>query len=278
MASISNIAIIRETLALCQQDEALAEAIRTSVSDQSVQLQGEELPLPAPRFTEDAQVIVSKKRTLEAARAYVGRPTAVLNFANPIHPGGGVMAGSRAQEKALCRCSTLYPCLIDPALQTAFYQPHRGLGNSLGNDDCIYTPGVIVLREDTAQPALLPPEERYPVDVITCAAPRVHELRQQLHYVAGSVYAPLSAEELYALHLQRARRILQLAAHKGAEVIILGAFRCGAFGNDPHIVSRAMMDAVRENRRLFRTVEFAIYCAASETENYNVFAAAAAAL
>ena len=278
MARISNIAIIRETLALCGNDNTLAEAIRTSIAGQTVHLQGEALPVPAPRFDADAQVVVSKKRTFEAARAYAGQIVAALNFANSIHPGGGVMIGARAQEEALCRCSTLYPCLNVPALQTAFYQPHRALDDSRSNDDCIYTPGVIVLREDTDQPALLPPEERYPVDVITCAAPCVHELRMQPHYAVGCDSFPLPAEDLYALHLQRARRILHLAAHKGAEVVILGAFGCGAFGNDPHVVSRAMMDAVRECRRLFHTVEFAIYCTDYETENYKAFAAAAEAL
>ena len=43
----------------------------------------------------------------------------------------------------------------------------------LHNNDLIYTPGVTVFKSDTDMPEVLPEEEWYQVDVISCAAPRL---------------------------------------------------------------------------------------------------------
>ncbi|MBO6150860.1 MAG: TIGR02452 family protein, partial [Clostridium sp.] len=78
-------------------------------------------------------------------------------------------------------------------------------------------------------------------------------------------------EELYQLHLQRAKHILHVAAANEAEILILGAFGCGAFMNDPHYVAAAYRDALEEYQHCFDVVEFAIYARGSETENYRAF-------
>ena len=75
------------------------------------------------------KVSVSPDRTFEAARRLVaenpGSRCAVLNFASPVNPGGGVVTGSSAQEECLCRCSTLYPCLNQRMLWDGYYLPNR---------------------------------------------------------------------------------------------------------------------------------------------------------
>lgn len=73
----------------------------------------------------------------------------VLNFASATNPGGGVVKGSSAQEEAICRCSTLYPNLKAERAWEKFYAPHRRARDPLHNDDCIYTPGVMVFKADT---------------------------------------------------------------------------------------------------------------------------------
>ena len=116
------------------------------------------------------KVIISKKRTLEAAKEYYGKKVAVLNFADAITPGGAVLYGASTQEEAICRCSTLYESISKDIMLKQFYHPHRKL-DSFYNDDIIYTPDVVVFKEDTSEAKVLPREEWYLGDVITCAAP-----------------------------------------------------------------------------------------------------------
>ena len=81
----------------------------------------------------------------------------------------------------------------------------------------------------------------------------------------------LSPDELLALHKNRARHILIVAASKGVDAIVLGAFGCGAFQNDPTVVAEAYKDVLEEMKGYFSLIEFAIYCRPRETANYDAF-------
>ena len=67
------------------------------------------------------------------------------------------------------------------------------------------------------------------------------------------------------------RRILDIAAASGNEVVILGAYGCGAFRNPPAVVATAMRQVVEEYRHHFRIIEFAVYCSPRDDQNYRVF-------
>ena len=69
----------------------------------------------------------------------------------------------------------------------------------------------------------------------------------------------------------RAKHILHIAAANNADALILGAFGCGAFANDPNAVAKACKDALQDYRQYFSLVEFAVYCRPGETENYDAF-------
>lgn len=104
-----------------------------------------------------------------------------------------------------------------------------------------YTPGVIAFKSDTNNPKLLPEEKWYSVNVLTCAAPNLREKPSNgMNSGDGNASVHVSREELQALHEKRMRKVLEIAANKENDVVILGAFGCGAFCNPPLIVAQAM--------------------------------------
>ena len=276
MGRQDNVEIFEDTQRLYSSNERLISAIKHSSAMQQCfegnvsYWYGSENRI----YQKPARIVLSPKRTLEAAApyAYAGKKVCVLNFASATNPGGGVIKGSSAQEEAICRCSTLYPNLKAERVWEKFYAPHRRARDPLHNDDCIYTPGVVVFKSDVDYPQLLPEEKWYPVNVLTCAAPNLRE-RPSNEMNAGDVDAAahISREDLQALHEKRMRRVLEIAWAKGNEVVILGAFGCGAFRNPPAVVAQAMKTVVQEYRMRFETIEFAVYCGAQYDTNYRVF-------
>ena len=260
-----NIAIFEDSQKMCTKNPVLRDAIVKANLQQEVILQNDPLEKNFQDKGQPAKITVSKRRTLEAAQKYKGKKVCVLNFASATNPGGGIARGSTAQEECLCRISTLYEHLTENALWDRFYGPHRKLHNPLYNDDCIYTPDVVVFKTDETNPYLLPAQRWWKVNVITCAAPNLRPDR-----ITGKAVR-ISDKVLMALHIKRARRILDIAAAKGNNVVILGAFGCGAFLNPPEVVAKAMKQVVEECRNFFETIEFAVYCSSKDDTNFRVF-------
>ena len=257
MGHKENIEIFEESRSLWETDPALRAAMEAARDRTRLVPERKTVPCHEgeERFRDRVRVVVSRKRSFQAAAGYRSKRTCVLNFASAVTPGGGVRHGAGAQEECLCRCSTLYPCLNTDALWEGFYTPHRDADDPLHNDDCIYTPRVTVFRYDDEEMALLPEDGRYKVDVLTCAAP---DLRS----------ADCAPGKLRRLLAKRAGRILDLAAEQGAEALILGAFGCGVFRNDPRTVAAAFRDELERRDRCFEIVEFAV---AGREENYRAF-------
>ncbi|MBE5872644.1 MAG: TIGR02452 family protein [Lachnospiraceae bacterium] len=87
--------------------------------------------------------------------------------------------------------------------------------------------------------------------------------------VNGGTY--MNNAELFGYHVKRAMHMLTCAAAKGADILVLGAFGCGAFQNDPEVVVRAYKTVLQEFPGVFKQIEFAIYCPASGSRNYDAF-------
>lgn len=81
----------------------------------------------------------------------------------------------------------------------------------------------------------------------------------------------ITPEKLYDIHVSRARAILKCAVKHNIRNIVLGAFGCGAFRNDPTVVAKAWHDAVKSYDGYFENIEFAVYCKDYETVNYDAF-------
>ena len=273
MSREDNIFVFKDTERLCESNERLAASVKAATEGQRLILETDDVPSQKRDLHESAaKVVVSKKRTFEAAEAFKGMKTAVLNFASATTPGGGVVTGSNAQEESLCRCSGLYFSLNTPAMNSGFYEPHFAEHNPLHNDDIIYTPSVTVFKSDTAMPELRPADEWFDVDVITCAAPNLRiDPSNSYNMGDGDVHVEISDEDLQALHEKRLKRILEVALLNGAEAVVLGAFGCGAFANNPEVVARANYNVIGDYLHAFKVIEFAVYCSPRDDSNYRVF-------
>ena len=186
----------------------------------------------------------------------------VLNLANPVHPGGGVRRGAKAQEEDLCRKSSLLLSL-ESAAARPYYEYNRSLNTYMGSDAIIITPEVEVIRGENGK--LM--EESAVVSVMTCAAPMVR------YGMEGMTDA-----EYQAMVYRRITGMLKTAAYLGYQRLVLGAFGCGAFGNDARIMSDLFFRALKEfnydgmeAKAFFHRVDFAVLDHSADQYNYREF-------
>lgn len=250
--------IMSHTLAKCKLDDYLQKAIKETISKQYIVYDEDNLEINEDGKT--TNILVSQKRSFEAAMNYKGKKVAVLNFANNHNIGGApFLAGS--QEEALCRTSTLYPCLLKE--EETFYKYHQKLYKenkitNWGNDDLIYSPDVVVFKTDVLAPQMMERKDWFKVNVITCAAPQLYDDYDSYDFDWGMGGG-----------LKRLRKVFEVAKKEGVEVLILGAWGCGAFHNPPTAVAKTFKILCDEYK--FETVEFAIYGNKDNCINYKIF-------
>ena len=231
---------------------------RFLVPDELEQLRKQVLETPAPDLQTAFEVV--NETTLQGiARLVAGgaAPVVALNFASAKNPGGGFLKGSQAQEESLVRSTALYPSLLrgEP-----YYQLHRVGESMLYTDAMIYSPACPVFRDDEGR--LL--EAPHLAGFITSAAPnagaaqdaRPHEL-------------PLIPETFR----RRSEYVLALAASEGYRHLVLGAWGCGVFRNDPSVVASAfaahLLDGVWRNR--FERVVFSVLDKSDDRATFHAF-------
>lgn len=205
------------------------------------------------------QITVTPRSTLTAAHALSGRygNVTALNFASAKHPGGGFLAGAQAQEESLARASGLYACL---KAKFEFYAHHRERETSLYSDRVIYSPCVPVFRDEAG--GLL--DQPWLCSFITAAAVNAGAVREN---------EPAHAAEIEPVMRRRAARLLAVAAANGADALVLGAWGCGVFKNDPHVVAGLFAELLHGPfANVFAHVEFAVLDSAPGAPLYAAFA------
>lgn len=267
------IEVFKDTMDWIKEDADLSESVDIAKKKTTVFYDNDYPDFDSSKVKANV-ISVSRDRSFQAAmrlhKEYPKAKIAVMNFANAFHAGGGVTSGCTAQEECLCRTSTLYPLLYRRTLRDSFYKYHKDLGTPKASDSLIYTEGVVICKIDEDLPERMAKEDWVKVDVITIAAP---DLRLESNIAAPLVGngTIMSDAELFGCHVKRAIHMLTCAAAMKADILVLGAFGCGAFMNNPEVVARAYKSALQEFPKVFEKIEFAVYCPPSGSRNYEVF-------
>ncbi len=273
---MNNIDIFNQTQTVIQYNSILTDAAENAAASTKVYKEG----FRSKRKV-NKRMNVSFRESLTLIPAYefacMGTKAAVLNFANPLTPGGGVLRGANAQEEYLCRATALYNCLTSPAA-AEYYDIHRQIcdrNNSdnilLATDAVIFSPDVPVIRMDAdyfpeiaCRPVqvLMPQDQWYYIDVITCAAP---------YFAAKQLVLPDG--DLEQIFMRRIRNMLEVAIENNVQQLILGAFGCGAFNNPPQVVAGAFSKVLQEDhfKNAFSDVIFAVKRTQPFCENIEAF-------
>ncbi|MGW4705777.1 TIGR02452 family protein [Streptomyces sp. NPDC004285] len=239
---------------------SLAEDLAAALA--GTRLHGPE-PVPVTPDTDRTPTLtVTPESSLAAARRMTGadttRPVAVLNFASARNPGGGYLNGAQAQEEALCRASALHSTLLRAP---GYYAHHRAERDAFYTDRVIHSPRVPVFRDDRG--ALL--AEPFTVGFLTSPAPNAGVVRRG---------TPELADRLPAALASRAERVLETAAAAGYRRLVLGAWGCGVFRNDPAEVARTFRTLLTGEGRFaghFEEITFAILDRATGTPTLAAF-------
>lgn len=176
----------------------------------------------------------------------------VLNFASAKNPGGGFQYGANAQEEALCRVSYLYGELIK-FKQSYYSENQKNANRYLYSDKLIYSHKVKFIKNVQTNGAREFITDPVFCDVITIAAPNKS---------VNSKNSVKVTEREYTIDLvNKLTKVLREFKRNDCKDLILGAFGCGVFGNDPKKVARIFDLLLQSNEFYgeFREVIFSIY-------------------
>ncbi len=213
------------------------------------------------KITDETKFEITDETTLEAAKRICREDENanpfVLNFASAKNPGGGFLGGAQAQEESLARSSALYPCLT---ANFEMYEYNRCGTSCLYSDWMIYSPKTPVFRNDDGSLIQKP----YLVSFLTSPAVNAGVVKQK---------EAKNIEKIESANKERARKFLWIANKEKHKTLILGAWGCGVFQNDPNMIARIFNELLKgEFKNCFERVVLAIYDKTQTKKVYNAFA------
>lgn len=200
---------------------------------------------PTNRPQRATSVTLKNCTTLAALlEAPQGAKVGLLNFASAKNPGGGFLTGAQAQEESLARTSALYATLTK---DMALYQYNRQQKGYLYSDYMIYSPDVPFWMDDQGQPL----ERPVFADVITSPAPNLGAMLQNKRLSEIPLIAPVLKS--------RIAKVLAIAQLQAVDTLVLGAWGCGVFRNDPDMVAQLFKTVIESKYpNTFEKIIFAV--------------------
>lgn len=239
----------------------IREAVLSAVERTVDHREDDAVPMPVRvSGAKRPKVSVVNGTSLASARALAARGVVpmVLNFASAKNPGGGFLDGARAQEESLARGSALYRAIE----RSPMYAFHRSHGDAMYTSWMIHSPDVPVFRDDATGWLL---EAPYACAFLTAAAPNAGVVLQRDYSRRGDVERVMR---------ERVDRALAIMAHHGHRHLVLGAWGCGVFANDPEVVADQFARAIDGPfAGVFDEVVFAVLDWSAERRFVRPFAA-----
>lgn len=202
-----------------------------------------EQSLPAPG-AQKAVLRVANEASVKAVLDFCANKerVAVLNFASAKNPGGGFLNGAMAQEEALAASSGLYRTLT---AHREYYDLNRAFGSMIYTDTAIYSPDVVFFRDDRFR--LL--EQPVTASVLTLPAVNFGQV----------LFKGEDPDTAKRAMRRRMKLALTAFAAMGDRNLVLGAYGCGVFRNDPKDVARWWKELLEEGfSSLFEQITFAV--------------------
>ena len=216
-----------------------------------------------------------------------GKVFAVLNMANAVYPGGGFATGSAAQEENMMRRTNIVPKLNDPTKLR--WDEHDNPIYTKSMTDLINAKNGVVSCDDPVE--MISPRQLHIVvrdrEVFTdddlgyrfLTQHEVfpfYELRAAAVNLSRYKTVTLSEKQREYIHNEMYHRInaqLWTLVQRGIRHVVLSAFGCGAFGNDPSKIATIYAELLKQPpyTDAFDVVAFSIFYAGFGANNAFVF-------